>query len=62
MYRGSRRRFTRNGSGNYSILEVQLEQQVFLLKRLIIGKLHSNKTTPTGLGRIDCSFLRISSD
>mgnify|MGYP002807225522 CR=1 FL=1 len=52
----------RNGSRNFSILEVRLEQQVFLLKRLFIGKLHSNMTTPNGLGRIDCSVLRISSD
>jgi hypothetical protein len=30
-------------------------------KRLFIAKLHSNKTTPNGLGRITCSVLRISS-
>jgi hypothetical protein len=51
----------RNGNGNFSILEVQIDQQVFLLIILIIVKLHSNKKTPNGLGRISCSVLRISS-
>jgi hypothetical protein len=34
-----------------------MQQQDFFLKRLILAKLHSNKTTPNGLGRMDCSVL-----
>jgi hypothetical protein len=48
-------------SGNFSILGVQIQQQVFFSKRHLIATLHSKKTTLNGLGRIDCSVLRISS-
>jgi hypothetical protein len=43
----------------FSILRVQIQHQVFFFKRLIIAKLHSNKTTPNGLGRINYLVLRL---
>jgi hypothetical protein len=60
-YSGSRRKFTRKGSENYSIIGVQIRQQVFYRIRLFIARLHSYKTTLNGLGRIGFSVLRISS-
>jgi hypothetical protein len=47
-------------AGTFSILGVQIQEPVSFLKRLLITKLQSNKTTPNGLGRMGCSVLRIS--
>jgi hypothetical protein len=50
----------RNGSGIFSIVEVQIEQQVFSFKKNIIAKLLLSKTIRNGLGKMSCSVLRKS--
>jgi hypothetical protein len=50
----------RSGSGIFSIVEVQIEQQVFSLKKIIIEKLLMSKTIHNGLGKMRCSVLRKS--
>jgi hypothetical protein len=50
---GGLKKSTRNGSGTCRIQRVLIQQQLFYYKRIVIAKLHSNKTTVSGLGRID---------
>jgi hypothetical protein len=37
---------------------VLIQQQLFCCKRVIIVKLHGNKATRNGLGRMDCKVQR----
>jgi hypothetical protein len=45
----------RSGSGIFSIVEVQIEQQVFSLKKINIAKLLLSKTIRNGLGKMSCA-------
>jgi hypothetical protein len=50
---GIKKKSTRNGSGICRIRRVLIQQQLFYYKRIVIAKLHLNKATHSGLGRIN---------
>ncbi len=55
---GIKKKSTRNGSRTCRIRRVLIQQQLFCCKRVIIAKLHWNKTTRNGLGRMDYKVQR----
>jgi hypothetical protein len=58
MYRGIKEKSTRVGSGTFN---TEAQKPLQDLKKIIVEKRHLNKTTHSGLGRIDCSVHRILS-
>jgi hypothetical protein len=50
---GINKKSTRKGSGTCRIRRVLIQQQLFYYKRIGIAKLHSNKTTRSGMGGIN---------